>query len=76
MKVEVHLYGDLKEKYLPAGNVTIEIEQGSTTQNLVQGLKMPVDEIVVALVDGRAQKLAFILKDGNRIDLFPILKGG
>ena len=76
MQVKVHLYGKLKETYLPAGNMIIEIEQGSTIQDLVQGLKMSVDEIVVALVDGRAQKLAFILKDGNRIDLFPILKGG
>ena len=76
MQVKVHLYGELKENYLPAGYMIIEMEQGSSIQDLIQRLNIQINEIVVSLVDGRAQKLAFILTEGNRIDLFPILKGG
>lgn len=76
MNIRVHLYGELKERYLPSGKTTICLKHGTTIKELALILKMPIDDIVVALVNGRAEKMDYKITENSRIDLFPILKGG
>ena len=76
MKVQVHLYGELKERYLPKGKKTFTLEYGAPITVLAETLRMPIDEIVVALVDGQARNLDYKLYKDSRVDLFPVLKGG
>ena len=77
--VEVVLYASLS-KYHPKGGGSapffLELEEGSTTAALLDKLDIPADEIKQCFVRNQRQDTSYILKDGDRVAVFPPVGGG
>jgi sulfur-carrier protein len=80
MKIEVKLLTQMK-KYLPdpdmAGNTrSMEIMEKSTIREMFSALGIPVDMPKVILLNERQGKLDDVLKDGDKVAVFPPVGGG
>ena len=79
INVEVRLYATLR-KYTPkakqSGVFKVSLRQGVTLQGLYDRLNIPLDDVKIVMVNGRAQHHGFTLSDGDRIALFPPVAGG
>lgn len=79
IKVEVRLYGTLKERL--QGDeadrpLFIELRNEATLEQLLDSLAIPVEEVVVTLVNGSAKGNSYSLNDGDVVDVFPPPIGG
>ena len=79
IKVEVQLYGTLKERL--QGDeadrpLFIELRNETTLEQLLDSLAIPVEEVVVTLINGSAEGKSYSLKDGDVVDVFPPPIGG
>jgi molybdopterin converting factor small subunit len=79
MKIHVQLYASLS-KYMPsqAGNkpVTLELAEGATIDDLMGGLKIPSDMVKLKFLNGRHATGDEVLKEGDRVGIFPPVAGG
>lgn len=79
MNVKVKLFATLRP-YLgnvPAGTaVELQIQPGSTLNDLVSLLKLPPDDVKVCFVNARIVELDQILAEGDEIGIFPPIGGG
>ncbi len=79
MKVELRLYASLG-RYLPEnreGNSCIlEIDPGTTIQELLHKLNIPLDAPKVIFLNGIHARGDEVLKEGDRLGAFPPVAGG
>ncbi len=79
MKVELRLYASLG-RYLPEnkeGNSCIlEIDPGTTIQELLHKLSIPLDAPKVIFLNGIHARGDEVLKEGDRLGAFPPVAGG
>ncbi len=77
--VEVRLYATL-QKYHPSLGIgeplSITLDDKAKLGNLFSELKIPKEEIKVALVNGKWEEESYLLEDGDRIGLFSPIGGG
>ena len=59
-----------------AQRVTVELPEGSTVEDLVRKLNMPVEWVGLVVRDGKAIPTVEKLRHGDKITLFPPLSGG
>lgn len=77
IRVRVRLYGDLRERLDAAcPEAPLILPEGSTLETLNESLGIPGEEVVVTLVNGVAVSQGTVLRDGDRVDVFPPLAGG
>ncbi len=78
MKIRIKLLADY-QRYLPpdaaSSSYEAEVPEGSTVQDVVGELPIPLEESVV-LVNGRTPDLAQPLQEGDVLCLFPAIGGG
>jgi sulfur carrier protein ThiS len=77
MKVRVDLYVNLK-KYAPSGDSSfeIQIEPGATIKTVLEVLKIPAEEKVVVLINGRSADESDPLKEKDTITFYSPISGG
>jgi len=79
MKVKVQLYAILA-KYLPtnAHNKTaiLEVAEGTSVQEVLNGLKIPENMPKILLVNGRNAELDRVLVEEDTVSVFPPIAGG
>ena len=79
MKVEVNLYATLA-RYLPdevrQGDHLMELPDGTTMGELLQQLQIPSEEAKLMFVDGVHADVDAVLREGNRVGIFPPVGGG
>jgi molybdopterin converting factor small subunit len=84
MKVEVRMFMNFK-KYLPAdsldGKAMISLEEGSTLEDLLKILNIPVNEPKIIVVNGISKGISAkvsdqLLKEGDIVSIFPPVAGG
>lgn len=77
--VKVRLYANLK-KYHPGLRIGepagITLDDKARLGNLFSQLKIPREEIKIAMVNGKWVEESHILEDGDRIGLFSPIGGG
>ena len=77
--VEVWLYATL-QKYHPSSGIGeplgITLDDKARLGNLFSELKIPKEEIKIALVNGKWEEESYLLEDGDRIGLFSPIGGG
>ena len=77
--VEVRLYASL-QKYHPSlrigESLGITLDDKARLGNLFSELKIPKEEIKIALVNGKWEEESYLLEDGDRIGLFSPIGGG
>jgi len=79
MQVRVKLYATLS-RYLsnkaPGIPVEIEVPKGTTVGELVNVLKLPLEEVKLFFVKGRARPIDWPLEPGDEVGIFPLIGGG
>ena len=80
MKIELKLYASLG-KYMPQALVEkkqsyLEIGEGTTIKALLQSLNVPLETVKLIFVNGVHAKDNDVLKDGDRLGVFPPVAGG
>jgi len=77
IRVNVRLYGELRERLDAASSgETVSLPEGSTLETLNESLGIPTEDVVVTLVNGVVVSQGTVLREGDRVDVFPPLAGG
>jgi len=79
MKVRLKLLATYR-KYLPAeaegSSYEMEVEPGTTVDDLIATLPVPGGDASVVLVNGRGPQPGQVLHEGDVVCLFPAIAGG
>ena len=79
MKIEVNLYATLS-RYMKSKtgskSSVIDVKDGTCVKDIIQNLKIPADSVKLIFINGVHAKVDTILKDGDRLGLFPPVGGG
>ena len=79
MKVEINLYATLA-RYIPTSvkgtGGKLDVAEGITVDALMRQLDIPVDQVKLIFVNGIHADRDTVLKEGNRLGLFPPVGGG
>jgi len=77
--IEVRAYATLI-KYLPGLDLKegkkISVKEGLTIQGLLNQIGIPEKETKIIIVNGVHVDLSYLLKDGDRVAIFPPVAGG
>lgn len=72
IKVTCLLGGHLSREALPKRtHAELELPPFSTVENLIEQLGLARERVKIILLNGRGASLPYVLKDGDRIGLFP-----
>ncbi len=78
-KVEVRLYASLRRFHSSPGSseaLVMSLDNETKLGDLLDKLKIPRQEIGVLMINGSWQKESYLLQDGDRIGIFPLIGGG
>ncbi|MFZ5572360.1 MAG: MoaD/ThiS family protein [Thermodesulfobacteriota bacterium] len=79
MKIQLNLFATLS-RYKPEGGaaeaMTIACEEGLTIRELLVGLGLPMDQVKLIFVNGVHAQPDAVLKNGDRVGVFPPVGGG
>jgi len=80
MKIEVKLYASLG-RYMPQAVLEkrqgyLEVGEGTTIKALLENLKVPLETVKLIFLNGIHAKNNEVLKDGDRLGVFPPVAGG
>ncbi|MGD9034547.1 MAG: MoaD/ThiS family protein [Desulfobacteraceae bacterium] len=79
MKIELRLFASLAA-FMPekkAGKpLAMEVSDGTTIRDLLQQLKVPRKDIKVIFLNGVHASDEDVLKEGDRVGVFPAVGGG
>jgi molybdopterin synthase sulfur carrier subunit len=79
MRVTVKLFATLirfKDDSRAGKPFDMELPEGSTTQDLIDALKIPAEETHVVFINNIIEEPQSRLKDGDVVGLFPPVGGG
>ena len=80
MKIQLRLFASLS-KYLPEPGKPdflnwLDIEEGTSIADVLNHLKIPENQPTILFVNGLHAYKTTILKNGDRVGIFPPLAGG
>ncbi len=79
IEVELRLFGSLG-RFLKDGQIDekglIQVNDGSTIEDIIKNLNIDRDETKIILVNGRPCELDSVLRDDDRVVIFPAVVGG
>ena len=75
VKINLKLYATLR-KFLPGGGDEINIEPGSSVNDILKRLGIPHTEAKLIFINGKRGAIDTILKGGDRLGIFPPVGGG
>lgn len=73
--ITIKLFATLK-KYLPASADNHPIESGASVRELINELRIEASQAKLIFINGRKADLNSVLKDGDRLGVFPPVGGG
>ena len=79
VEIELRLYAGLRAAGCPAppgGPSVLVVEEGTTLEGLLARLGIPREAVALSFVNGLAQPLDDVLRDRDRVGLFPPVGGG
>jgi molybdopterin synthase sulfur carrier subunit len=79
VRVHVKLFatlGTLMPGTAPGTQFEVELPARATLSTLVSHLGLPVDEVRLAFVNGRARPMDWVLNPDDEVGLFPPVGGG
>ena len=78
MKIELRLFASLSV-YMPetdSADAVINIKQGISIRELLEQYNVPLDSVKIIFVNGVHAERDEILKEGDRVGIFPPVAGG
>lgn len=78
MRLEVRLFATLRRHVPSAGGgvLAVDVPEGSTAADVIAKLRINVNEVHLAMVNGVRSPLDRVLAEGDRLGLFPAVGGG
>lgn len=80
MKIEMNLFASLArylpDQAVPHGGRMLEIAEGTTIVEILRRLGVPLDKVKVLFLNGVHARGDEILKEGDRVGVFPPVAGG
>jgi molybdopterin synthase sulfur carrier subunit len=77
VRVEVRLYAALQKCNLKTGeSQAVVLGDNSRLADLFKELKIPGEEVKQTFVNGKREEESYMLRDGDRIGIFPPIGGG
>lgn len=64
------------QDYDPLSGLQLEAEPGLTALGLINSLGIPPGEVKIIMLNGVAAAQESLIKDGDRVGLFPAVGGG
>ena len=77
--VEVRLYASLRKYHPNPGSseaLVMELDDEAKLGDLLDKLKVSREELGILMVNGKWEKESYLLQDGDRIGIFPLIGGG
>lgn len=75
MGIEIKLFATLAQ-YLPENGEDFPIDEGETIASLIEKLGVPKKEVTLMFVNSLKVDVDTVLKDKDRVGLFPPVGGG
>ena len=80
MRIEIKLYASLA-RYMPGQNAgitsqAIEVEEGTTVGKLLGSLEVPANAVKLIFLNGIHAQVDQLLRDGDKLGVFPAVAGG
>ncbi len=80
MKIQLNLFAFLT-RFLPDPTESgfsnlVEIDEGTTIEGLLDHLKIPREQPKIIFLNGIHAEVSTVLKEGDRLGVFPPLAGG
>lgn len=79
IEVELRLFGSLRrflnDRQIDV-NGLVQVNDGSTIDDIIKYLNIDRDETKIILVNGRPCELDSVLRDADRVAIFPAVVGG
>lgn len=73
--IDIKLFASLSEK-TPKPSEKYPVETGMTVRELIDRLAVSENEAKLIFINGRKGELTSVLKDGDRVGIFPPVGGG
>lgn len=74
MQIEIKCFATLSD-FTPEGNV-LAVGDGTTIQQVIDLLGITVEDVKIMFINGKHKSLESVLKEGDRLGLFPAVGGG
>lgn len=77
--VEVRLYANLQKFFPDLKNgeaMPVTLQDGATLGDLITRLNIPREKINMVIVNAKHESESYILKQGDRVGIFPLIAGG
>ena len=78
MKIELRLFASLSV-YMPetiSAESIVDVKEGIRIQELLEQFNVPLDSVKIIFVNGVHAERDEILKEGDRVGIFPPVAGG
>ena len=79
MKIEIRLFASLA-RFMPDKSIkkpyTMEIQEGTTIRDVFKSIGVPEDAVKLIFLNGLHATGDRVLKDGDKVGVFPPLGGG
>lgn len=73
--IDLRLFAGL-QRFNPASPESYPIEPGTTIQELLEAIGVPLEKAKLIFVNGLKKELNFTLNGGERVGIFPPVGGG
>lgn len=74
MQIEVKCFATLSD-FTPEGGI-MDVEDGFTIKQVMDTLGMQESDVKIMFINGKHESLDSVLKEGDRLGLFPAVGGG
>jgi sulfur carrier protein ThiS len=78
MKIELRFFASLS-RYMPEGwkgSPVVEIPEGMTVRNLLEKVGVPLGAVKVIFINGEHAGPDQVVREGDRVGVFPPVAGG
>ena len=74
MQIEIKCFATLSD-FTPEANV-LTVDDGATINDVIDFLGINVKDVKIMFINGKHESLESVLKEGDRLGLFPAVGGG
>jgi sulfur-carrier protein len=75
INIELNLFATLS-KYLSGNGQSCQVNENTSVEKLIKELGIPDDMVKLIFINGKRVEKTHILKQGDRLGIFPPLGGG
>lgn len=79
MEIEYNLFASfaaLMPEHARGGSCILSLDDGVTVCGLIQKLRLPEKDAKMVFINGRRAAESAVLKQGDRVGIFPLVAGG